>query len=116
MHAANVSQIQITDYVRALNSIGFYHWSMKWQLHRAIPPANLGPDAVVPVLPFATDGMSYSDICVLYKHIGLLKGGNFTCAVLIGGRVLSGARLPRARCCAFVAQLLPLKRAAASTR
>ena len=77
-NAANVSSIQITDYVRALNSIGFYHWSMKWQLGRAVPPPNLGPGAVVPDLPFSTVGMSYSDICVLYRHIGLLKGGNFT--------------------------------------
>ncbi len=85
-NAANVSRIQITGYVRALNSIGFYHWSMKWQLDRAIPPGNLGifpnanlvSDEVVPVLPFATDAMSYSDICDLYRHIGLLKGGNFT--------------------------------------
>jgi hypothetical protein len=77
-NAANVSSIQITNYVRALNSIGFYHWSMKWQLGRAIPPPNLGPGAVVPGLPFSTDGISYSDICVLYKHIGLLKVENFT--------------------------------------
>ena len=76
-NADNVSRDQIQDYVQALNSIGFYNWSMKWHLDRVgtIPPENPGSDVVVAVPPIA---MSYTDICVLYKHIGLLKGDKFT--------------------------------------
>jgi hypothetical protein len=80
---ASVQKNQLDVYIRALNSIGFYHWSMKWRLGEPrdiVRPVSSAPapDVIVPAPRSATDALSFEDICVLYQHIGRLKGQKFT--------------------------------------
>jgi hypothetical protein len=55
---ANVERIELSVYIRALNSIGFYHWSMKWRLEEVrdiMLPETPAPDVFEPSPPSATD-------------------------------------------------------------